>query len=74
MHEAIPFSQTALVLVDLQNDFIDPKGAYGRAGQGAAAIAALPDRLAPLADAMRRRAGGSSPPISRSSPPRAANR
>lgn len=57
MHEAIPFSQTALVLVDLQNDFIDPKGAYGRAGQGAAAIAALPDRLAPLADAMRAKGG-----------------
>lgn len=57
MHETVPFSQTALVLVDLQNDFIDPKGAYGRAGQGAAAIAALPDRLAPLADAMRAKGG-----------------
>ncbi len=26
---------TALVLVDLQNDFLHPEGAYGRAGQGA---------------------------------------
>jgi ureidoacrylate peracid hydrolase len=41
-------AQTALLLVDLQNDFIHPEGAYGRAGQGAPAIAALPGRLAPL--------------------------
>jgi len=57
MHEAIPASQTALVIVDLQNDFLDPKGAYGRAGQGAPAIAALPERIAPLADVLRA-AGG----------------
>src|SRR4051812_29580160 len=48
---------TALVLVDLQNDFLHPDGAYGRAGQGAAAIAALPARLAPLADAFRNGGG-----------------
>ena len=48
---------TALVLVDLQNDFLHPQGAYGRAGQKSEAIAALPARLAPLAQAMRR-AGG----------------
>lgn len=36
---------TALALVDLQNDFLHPKGAYGRAGQSAPAIAALPARL-----------------------------
>ncbi|PWB61443.1 MAG: cysteine hydrolase [Bradyrhizobiaceae bacterium] len=50
-------ARTGLLLVDLQNDFLDPKGAYGRAGQGAPEIAALPARLAPLAGAMRR-AGG----------------
>ena len=50
-------ARTALVLVDLQNDFLHPDGAYGRAGQGAPAIAALPARLKPVADAMRR-AGG----------------
>jgi nicotinamidase-related amidase len=49
--------RTALVLVDLQNDFLHPAGAYGRAGQSAEAIAALPARLKPVADAMRR-AGG----------------
>jgi len=48
---------TALVLVDLQNDFLHPAGAYGRAGQKADAIADLPERLAPLAAALRR-AGG----------------
>lgn len=56
MNEAIPLEKTGLLIVDLQNDFLDPKGAYGRAGQTAAAIAALPERIAPLAD--RIRAGG----------------
>jgi ureidoacrylate peracid hydrolase len=44
---------TALLLVDLQNDFIHANGAYGRAGQGNAAIAALPARLKPLAERVR---------------------
>ena len=48
---------TALVLVDLQNDFLHPEGAYGRAGVTAPEIAALPSRLKPVAHAMRR-AGG----------------
>ena len=39
---------TALILGDLQNDFIHPAGAYGKAGQSDPAIAALPARLAPL--------------------------
>ncbi|MEM7744062.1 MAG: cysteine hydrolase [Pseudomonadota bacterium] len=50
-------SKTALLLVDLQNDFIHPDGAYARAGQKSDAIAALPDRIAPLADAIRARGG-----------------
>ena len=48
---------TALLLGDLQNDFLHPNGAYGRAGQSAPEIAALPARLKPLADAMRQRGG-----------------
>ena len=48
---------TALVLVDLQNDFLHARGAYGRAGQKSAAIAALPARLLPLVRALRQ-AGG----------------
>ncbi|HEY2131396.1 MAG TPA: cysteine hydrolase [Acetobacteraceae bacterium] len=47
----------ALLLCDLQNDFIHPDGAYGRAGLGRPAIAALPARLKPLAARMRA-AGG----------------
>ena len=48
---------TALVLVDMQNDFLHPAGAYGRNDQSCAAIAALPGRLRTVADAMRT-AGG----------------
>jgi nicotinamidase-related amidase len=48
---------SALLLGDLQNDFIHPNGAYGRAGQTSSDIAALPARLKPLTDAMRRRGG-----------------
>jgi ureidoacrylate peracid hydrolase len=47
-------AETALLLADLQNDFIHPKGAYARGGQSAPAIAALPARVAPLASAMRK--------------------
>ncbi|MEA2880658.1 MAG: ureidoacrylate peracid hydrolase [Hyphomicrobiales bacterium] len=44
---------TALILGDLQNDFLHPQGAYGRAKQSAADIAALPGRLVPLVKAAR---------------------
>jgi ureidoacrylate peracid hydrolase len=50
-------ASTALVLCDLQNDFLHPDGAYGRAGVSAPEIAALPARLKPVVDAIRR-AGG----------------
>ena len=52
-HAPVPVTETALLLCDLQNDFIHPRGAYGRAGQSAPAIAALPARLKPLVEAMR---------------------
>ena len=39
---------SALVLGDLQNDFLHPDGAYGRAKQSHPSIAALPGRLKPL--------------------------
>jgi nicotinamidase-related amidase len=44
---------TALILGDLQNDFLHPEGAYGRAGQTSPDISALPERLAPLVAAAR---------------------
>ena len=48
---------TAVLIVDLQNDFLDPKGAYGRAKQASPEIAALPSRILPLLNAIRQ-AGG----------------
>lgn len=44
---------TALLIVDLQNDFLHPDGAYARGGQANADIAALPHRVRPVADAIR---------------------
>ena len=55
--ETWDLSRTALLTIDLQNDFIHPKGAYGRAGQSALAIAALPGRVAPLVAALRAKGG-----------------
>ena len=48
---------TALLICDLQNDFIHPAGAYGRGGQSAPEIAALPTRVRPLMDALRAKGG-----------------
>lgn len=51
------WTTTALLLCDLQNDFIHKDGAYARGGQSAPEIAALPGKIKPLADAIRA-AGG----------------
>ena len=48
---------TALLLCDLQNDFIHPRGAYARGEQTSPDIAALPARIAPLAKALRAKGG-----------------
>lgn len=55
----MPFDpvKTALLTIDLQNDFLHPEGAYGRAGQSAEAISALPARIRPVRDALRARGG-----------------
>ena len=39
---------SALILGDMQNDLLHPDGAYARGGQTNSAIAALPEKLAPL--------------------------
>ena len=57
MTHAIAEAQSALLICDLQNDFIDARGAYGRAGQSSPEIVALPGRIKPFADALRA-AGG----------------
>lgn len=53
----VAMDKTALLFADLQNDFIHPEGAYGRAGQSAPEIAVLPGRLKPLADLVRAKGG-----------------
>ena len=50
-------AKTALLIVDLQNDFLHPDGAYARGGQKSADIAALPGRVLPLARALRDKGG-----------------
>lgn len=50
-------ARTALLTIDLQNDFLHAKGAYGRAGQTAASITALPERILPLKMALKARGG-----------------
>lgn len=50
-------NRTALLTIDLQNDFLHADGAYGRARQGCDAIAALPERIAPIVTALRERGG-----------------
>ena len=57
MAEDLDPKRTALLTIDLQNDFLHAEGAYGRAGQTSEAIAALPARIAPLRDALRAKGG-----------------
>lgn len=57
MAHSIDPKRTALLTIDLQNDFLHPEGAYGRAGQGAEAITALPARIKPVVDALRAKGG-----------------
>ena len=46
-----------LVIVDLQNDFLDPKGAYARGNTVSEAALLLPARVAPVAQAVKRHHG-----------------
>lgn len=50
-------TRLGLLIVDLQNDFVHPDGAYARGGQANGDIAALPERVLPVANAVRA-AGG----------------
>lgn len=54
---AIDLAHTALLIADLQNDFVHPDGAYARGGQTNSDIAAVADRVAPVAAALRERRG-----------------
>ncbi len=57
MTDTIDPNRTALLTIDLQNDFLHPEGAYGRAGQTSAIISGLPTRIKPLAEALRAKGG-----------------
>ena len=46
-------SQTALILIDMQNDFLNKKGAYSRAGVTSENLAKLPGQLAPVVNKYR---------------------
>jgi nicotinamidase-related amidase len=56
LHDIDP-ARTGLLIVDLQNDFLHPNGAYARGGQKNADIAALPERVLPLAIELRQKGG-----------------
>lgn len=55
--DAFDPARAGLLIVDLQNDFIHPDGAYARGGQASAEMAALPQRVLPVAEAMRAKGG-----------------
>ncbi|MNX16134.1 Peroxyureidoacrylate/ureidoacrylate amidohydrolase RutB [compost metagenome] len=48
---------TALLIIDLQNDFLAPGGAYDRGGAVSPQARALPARVAPVARALKERGG-----------------
>jgi ureidoacrylate peracid hydrolase len=48
---------TALILIDLQNDFLHPEGAYSRGGCANPQAAALPERLRPLLAHVKQQGG-----------------
>ena len=48
---------TALIIIDLQNDFLDASGAYARGGCALPSLQALPGRVLPVAQAVKA-AGG----------------
>lgn len=50
-------ASTALVVIDLQNDFLDARGAYARGGDSNPPALLLPDRVAAVARALKT-AGG----------------
>ena len=50
-------ARTAVLTIDLQNDFLHPDGAYGRAGLASGTLASLPGRVLPVIEAVRASGG-----------------
>lgn len=56
-HSNIAAARTALIIVDLQNDFLSPQGAYARGNTVSAEALLLPARVAPVAKALKAQGG-----------------
>lgn len=54
---SIVAKSTGLLIIDLQNDFLHADGAYARGGQTSPDITALPERVLPVAKALRDKGG-----------------
>jgi nicotinamidase-related amidase len=57
LQSKIQASSTALIIVDLQNDFLSPQGAYARGNTVSAPALQLPARIAPAAKALKAKGG-----------------
>ena len=56
-HSSIAAARTALIIVDLQNDFLSPQGAYARGKTVSADALLLPARVAPVAQTLKAQGG-----------------
>jgi ureidoacrylate peracid hydrolase len=56
-HSKIAATRTALIIVDLQNDFLSSQGAYARGNTVSAEALLLPARVAPVAKALKAQGG-----------------
>jgi ureidoacrylate peracid hydrolase len=56
-HSKFAAASTALIIVDLQNDFLSPQGAYARGQTVSADALLLPARVAPVAQALKAQGG-----------------
>jgi len=56
-HSKFAAASTALIIVDLQNDFLSPQGAYARGKTVSADALLLPARLAPVAQTLKAQGG-----------------
>jgi nicotinamidase-related amidase len=56
-HSENALARTALIIVDLQNDFLSPQGAYARGHTVSEEALLLPQRIAPVAKALKARGG-----------------
>lgn len=54
LHELVDPAHTALILVDMQRDFLDPTGVFAQAGIDVSAYATMRPRLAALLEQARR--------------------